>query len=739
MKSSRFIVLKKIVIYSLVMVVASAAVLSGDMGRVYAAENVTAAVKEDETAAVAQEEWQSELAEYVEEAVNESREALRELAEEQSILALVYLCDKMDVHAEASADSDTVITIPCGQSVNIEDADIEVLDEEYNEWNLWLYVSFYYKNMKYTGYVPAANVVSSDERFLAWKADSGLDPESRVAMYSLEDGTAEEQSISYADVEQFPASYQAALKALKDAHPAWVFVPYYTGIDWNTAIANEIGGGKSLVYKTFPDYMKEGLYDNGSWYYASEDTLKLYMDPRNSLTENAIFQFEQLTYNESYHTEAAVDTFLSNTFMRNDHNAPGTDMTFARIFWAIGKEQNVSPFHLASRVYQEQGQGTSALISGTYPGYEGYYNYFNVSASGQTTQEVIESGLKYAKDKNWYNAYYSILGGADTISKNYISRGQDTVYLQKFNVTSNNTFGHQYMQNISAPTTEAASIKKQYQDAGALDSAFVFKIPVYENMPETACPSPTASTNVVLKIPTGYSATVYVDGIAYNGVSRNGQMIVTVPDGCAANAVVYRYNESGVPVGMYLWTLQYKNNAYVVTAQPDLEDLLTYHGFSIRITGKAGIRFKTGISEELRNRLTSEGVNGYVLKEYGTLVMNNANIASYPMIKGGEKVASGMSYGINANGGLDDKVYENVNGRLRFTSVLVGLPASQYKTEYAFRGYAVLEKDGVQTTVYGPIMARSIYSLAEQVLGMGTYSEGSDAWNFLKQIINDAQ
>jgi beta-N-acetylglucosaminidase len=485
--------------------------------------------------------------------------------------------------------------------------------------------------------------------------------------------------------------------------------------------------------------MKEGLYDNGSWYYASEDVLKLYMDPRNSLTENAIFQFEQLTYNESYHTKEAVDTFLNNTFMKNDHNAPGTDMTFARIFWAIGKEKNVSPFHLAARVYQEQGQGTSELISGTYPGYEGYYNYFNVSASGQTTQEVIESGLKYAKNKNWYNAYYSILGGAETISQNYISRGQDTLYLQKFNVTSNNTFGHQYMQNISAPTTEAASIMKQYRDAGTLDSAFVFKIPVYENMPETACPSPTASTNVVLKIPTGYSATVYVDGIAYSGVSRNGQMIVTVPDGSAANAVVYSYNESGVPVGMYLWTLQYKNNAYVVTAQPELENLLTYHGFSIRITGKAGIRFKTGISEELRNRLTSEGVNGYVLKEYGTLVMNNANIASYPMIKGGEKVASGMSYGINADGGLDDKIYENVNGRLRFTSVLVGLPASQYKTEYAFRGYAILEKDGVQTTVYGPIMARSIYSLAEQVLGMGTYAEGSDAWNFLKQIINDAQ
>lgn len=83
--------------------------------------------------------------------------------------------------------------------------------------------------------------------------------------------------------------------------------------------------------------------------------------------------------------------------------------------------------------------------------------------------------------------------------------------------------------------------------------------------------------------------------------------------------------------------MEYRNNAYVATEQPELTDLLTYHGFSIRITGKAGIRFKTGISTDLRARLLNGGVNGYSLKEYGTLVMNNANRASYPMIKGGEK------------------------------------------------------------------------------------------------------
>jgi beta-N-acetylglucosaminidase len=680
--------------------------------------------------------WLAETAEYVEEVVDEARESLRELASEQSILAVTYMCDTLKVHEQPSEDSNTVVTVQSGQTVLIEDADIEILDKYYSEWKLWLYVSFYYNNREYRGYIPSTNIVSSDERFISWKSDSGLDPESSIATYSLE----ETQSISYADIEQFPESYRAALKALKDEHPSWVFVPYNTGLDWDTVIVNEIGGSKSLVYKTFDDCMKEGLYDSGSWYYASEAILKYYIDPRNSLTENTIFQFEQLTYNESYHTKEAVSSFLSNTFMSSSKgNAPGTSKTFAEIFWEVGKEKNVSPFHLASRVYQEQGDGTSALISGTYQGYLGFYNYFNVGASGKTTTEVIESGLKYAKDKSWNNAETSITGGAETISTNYIAKGQDTVYLQKFNVTSNNTYGHQYMQNISAPTTEAATIMKQYDKAGALDSTFVFKIPVYNNMPQTACAKPTSSTNVVLKIPSGYSSTIYVDGISYTGVSRNGQMIVTLPNGSATNAVVYEYNESGVPMGMYLWTLQYKNNAYVVTAQPELEDLLTYHGFSIRITGKTGIRYKTGISQELRNKLTSGGVNGYVLKEYGTLVMNNANTSTYPMIKGGEKVASGMSYGINANGALEDKIYETVSGRLRFTSVLVGLPAEQYKTEYAFRGYAVLEKDGKQITVYGPVMARSMYSLAEQVLGMGTYSEGSDAYNFLKNIVDNAK
>lgn len=662
--------------------------------------------------------------------IEEARGALQNIVEDREVMALVYLCDDLTIRAEASEDSTKVVTVPSGQMVEIRDV---TMDEDYQVWEK---VSAEVKGKVYEGYIPRDYLACSDERFLEWEELYGMNPGAAVML-------AEENATGvYVDIEQFPESYRPALQALKQKHPNWTFVRQNTGLDFQTAVNNELQGGKSLVYKSYGDYCKEGQH-SPNWYFASEDVLKLYMDPRNSLHENAIFQFEQLTYNESYHTEAAVETFLKNTFMNSNSPAPKTDMTFSHIFWAIGAEQQVSPFHLAARVYQEQGQGTSPLISGNYPGYEGYYNYFNISASGSTNEQVITNGLNYARNNGWDNAYASILGGANVISANYIKKGQDTLYLQKFNVSttaSNPVYTHQYMQNIAAPTSEALSMKKLYESAGALENTFVFKIPVYENMPASPCPMPTSSTNVVLQVPAGYDAsTIYVDGIPYTPQVRNNRRIVTVPNGNAQAAVVYRYNENGAPIGMYVWTLEYRNNAYAVTEQPGLTDLLTYHGFSIRIIGKAGIRFKTGISADLRNTLLTGGVNGYYLKEYGTLVMNNANRNTYPMIKGGEKVISGLAYGTDSNGAHQDSIYETVDGRYRYTSVLVGLPADQYKVEYAFRGYIVLTKDNKDITIYGPAMAKSIYSLAEQVLNMGTYASGSEADAFLRKLISDAK
>lgn len=657
-------------------------------------------------------------------------EELAGIAAERDIMALVYLSDEYPVRVSPSYESEAAITVLSGQTVNILDMAVD------ENMEVWHYVRLDYEGRQVCGYVPRTYLACSDERFLGWEEMFGMN----AAAYTIDGEKAANK-----DIEQFPESYRPALLALKEKHPNWTFVVMNTKLDWRKTIDAELQDARSLIEKVFPDWTKNGKFDN-NWCYASRAAVEMYMDPRNGLTEDGIFQFEQLTYNETYHTEEAVRSFLKTTFMTDEGGklAPGTDKTYARLFWEVGSEKGreVSPFHLAARVYQEQGNGTSPLISGTYPGYEGYYNYFNIGASGNTNELVYGNGLTYAKNHGWDNAEKSIRGGADVISANYIKMGQDTLYLQKFNVNPNGgypVYSHQYMQNILAPTSEGKKIKKLYETAGALDNSFVFKVPVFESMPAQPCGEPAVSMEVVVALPEGYGDSVmWLDGVAYKGELRDGSLIATASDTKAKTAVVYKYDKNDVPVGMYVWSLAHNGTVYTATPEPGLQDLLTYHGFSIRVAGKTGIRFKTGISTELRSKLTNAGVNGYKLKEYGTLVMNNANMSQYPMIKGGEKVAGGISYGKDSNGNMQDVVFEIVDGRYRFTSVLVGIPVEQYKTEFAFRGYAVLEKNGVQITLYGPAKARSIYDLAKVLLGNGSYEQGSGAYVFLEKLVSDA-
>ena len=659
--------------------------------------------------------------------VKAASDALQEILKDHTVMALIYLSDMYSVRSTPSKESSVVVDVPSGQQVSILDVALN------SDYEVWERVVLYYQEEEYIGYVQRENLACSDELFLGWEDTYGMNPMAYMPM-----AIDNEDGVVYPDIEQFPESYRAALKELKEKHPTWTFVKMNTNLEWNVVVQNELVAYRNLIPTSYPECMREEVHSPG-WSQVSEPALKYYLDPRNGLSEEVIFQFEQLTYNESYHTVDAVQKFLDSTFMAG--LMPGMDSTYANEFWQVGSNLGVSPFHLAARVKQEQGAGNSPLISGTYPNFEGFYNYFNIKASGKTKEEIYVNGLTYAKEKNWNSVALSIEGGAEIISANYIRAGQDTLYLQKFDVdnTKNGLFYHQYMQNICAPSSEGKNIRKLYMDAGSLENTFVFKIPVYINMPETACEKPTVSYTVYLTPPEGYSdTTIYLDGIGYPTVNRNGKLYVEVGGPNAETAVMYQYNESGVPVGMYVWELSHNGVAYQVTPLPQLQDLLTYHGFSIRISGISGIRFKTGISTELRSRLVSEGVDGYFLKEYGTLIMDNAKKDQYPMIKGGEKVKSGLAYGINDDGTPVDAIYEIIDERYRYTAVLIGLPAEQYKTEFAFRGYIILKKNEQELTVYGPPMARSIYYLAQRFLDQGLYEDGSSADLFLKQIVGDA-
>lgn len=169
--------------------------------------------------------------------------------------------------------------------------------------------------------------------------------------------------------------------------------------------------------------------------------------------------------------------------------------SYVDIIMNAGAQSGVNPYVLAAMILQEQGKGTSGLISGNYSGYEGYYNFFNVEAYQSGSMSAIERGLWYASQSGtygrpWNSVEKSILGGAQIYGETYVKAGQNTFYLKKFNVQGSNLYKHQYMTNVQGAASEGAIYAKAYSSE-LKNTALEFRIPVYNNMPATACAKPT--------------------------------------------------------------------------------------------------------------------------------------------------------------------------------------------------------------------------------------------------------
>ncbi len=292
----------------------------------------------------------------------------------------------------------------------------------------------------------------------------------------------------------FPESYKSYLRDLHIKHPNWEFRALHTGLDWNTVVKNQLNPvNKSLVpLNSIASWksLEQGSYnwDNGTWYSyetvwaaASSEILQFFMDPRNALVSGGeILQFSSLGWT-GRETKAGVQDLLSGTFMAN------SDLDYAQYFMTAGQTHGVSPYHLVSRVIQEVSRNGSRSTDGA----TGVYNFYNIGAFGSNP---VDAGLTYARDKGWTSPEKAIIDGAGFITDGYIKTGQDTLYLQKFDVVDggNGFYWHQYMTNIQAPTSEAKKLQASYPNFN--NGHIVFKIPVYSNMPATPCTKPTTTT-----------------------------------------------------------------------------------------------------------------------------------------------------------------------------------------------------------------------------------------------------
>ena len=323
------------------------------------------------------------------------------------------------------------------------------------------------------------------------------------------------QSRRVAEVADFPLSYQEGLTKIKEAYPNSTLIYYDTDLDWYADVLtseNELKRGRNLVPSNSPSSWKSQDYAYFSpftnkyidiepgWNQASVALVEYYMDPRNFFNPTDIFQFLDLSWHES-ETVESIQRMLDGSFMDNvtifDNN--GKEVTYAEALCKIGKYTGVSSSLLACRILQEQGDGTSALISGNYVSNPGYYNYFNIGAYGDTTQKIVINGLIYAKNNDWSTPYKSIYGGAKHLNDNYISTNKNNLYLQHFNTVAQNGIVDYsvYMANTLAPYNEGRLMASSFVDDNA---NYVFIIPVYDNMPESPCNLPSESGTMLTEI-----------------------------------------------------------------------------------------------------------------------------------------------------------------------------------------------------------------------------------------------
>ena len=112
------------------------------------------------------------------------------------------------------------------------------------------------------------------------------------------------------------------------------------------------------------------------------------------------------------------DQVVDQTGTSPGGGSTGAAAPYADIIMAAASQSGVSPYVLAAMILQEQGNnGTSPLISGSYSGYEGYYNFFNVEAYQSGAMSAIEMGLRFASQSGsygrpWNTVEKAIRGGA---------------------------------------------------------------------------------------------------------------------------------------------------------------------------------------------------------------------------------------------------------------------------------------------------------------------------------------
>lgn len=328
------------------------------------------------------------------------------------------------------------------------------------------------------------------------------------------------------DEKKYPG-IKERINALKLKHPNWRFQILYTTLDFHTAVQSEYDyedkkGNFVWTPTYYGDWIAPNAYVSGNWASASYAGIAYFMDPRNFLNEEDIFQFADLgNYAASGATIDGIQKQVNDSFLQD----------FATDVKNACENVNINPYFVIARLFQEQSRNGSGTIYMDGGDGKQYFNPFNI---GAVVGKDYETALAKAKECGWDTMQKGLEGGINLLKNKYINKQQHILYLNKFDVNpaSNHGFyGHQYMQNVSAAYSEAHTFRSAYINTGTLDNTIQFVIPVYENMPAEVAARPSGGTDVdptadrvVVKTSSGI-------GVKVRNKENPDNVIVKLPDG----------------------------------------------------------------------------------------------------------------------------------------------------------------------------------------------------------------
>lgn len=480
----------------------------------------------------------------------------------------------------------------------------------------------------------------------------------------------------------FPESYLSYLAEIHARHPNWNFEAEKINLDFNDVVLAEAYDSRSLLsgsafdsnyfstkyghYDVLNNKFTEDSVDKG-WYNASTEAIAYYLDPRTYLNDRYIFAFEAMDYKDDQ-TSSVVLPILKNTAYSGNTN-------FSNELVLASKEAGISAVHIASRISQEMGGVAlgDPRLGGTftYGGStkSGYYNFFNIKSSCTNCSNIYAA---YAYEKGWNTTLLGLKGGATFLANNYVMVNQDTIYYEKFDVsTIDGHYTHQFMQNLSVATSETSKKYTSYYNNmnSYLSGSITFTIPVYNNMPAYHVTSPKIGN------PNNYLKNITVGGSTISGFSYDKYSYkINISSGTSsinigATPVVSSTTVKGIGninitsnnmnVDITVTSANGRSRVYTInivrddSTAPAINTILNSSGVKYNSTYMYGISKSSNVSSLINNVLN--------ISSYATINVydKDGNIKNNGIFKTGDKVKIGNG---QTSQTFTTVIYGDVNG-----------------------------------------------------------------------------